>query len=211
MKALIISSGAIDNYDKLMEMFQEVDYILCADGGLNHLAKLDLLPHMVIGDLDSITELGRKYIEDKNINTIKYPSIKDATDTELAIEYLIEKNYKEIILMGGTGTRLDHTMANIFLLNMIKDKGAIGKIIDNNNIIQLLDKDMEIQNLEDAYVSIIPIVEEGINVSLDGFYYDLIKEDIGFASTVGVSNKVTRHKAQIKVHSGKAIIFFSWD
>ena len=100
----------------------------------------------------------------------KYSSIKDATDTALAMEYLIDKEYKEIILMGVTGTRQDHTMANIFLLNTLHDKGIKGKIIDDNNIIYLIDNYMELQYLEDKYVSIVPIVEEGIVISLKGFF-----------------------------------------
>ena len=75
MKSLVVSSGSINKYDKLIECFKESDYILCADGGLDHLARLNLLPHLVVGDLDSISPKGKKYMEEKKIELIKYPSV----------------------------------------------------------------------------------------------------------------------------------------
>ncbi|CAK7021172.1 thiamine diphosphokinase [Tissierella carlieri] len=211
MKGLIISSGTITDYSILELVVKESDFIICADGGMNHLAKINKKPNLVMGDLDSISESALNYIKDNNITVEKYSSIKDATDTALAMEYLIDKEYKEIILMGVTGTRQDHTMANIFLLNTLHDKGIKGKIIDDNNIIYLIDNYMELQYLEDKYVSIVPIVEEGIVISLKGFFYNLDREFIKFGSTHGISNKIINEIGIIEIHKGKALVFISKD
>ena len=170
-----------------------------------------LNPHMVVGDLDSISLKGKKYIEDNKIKLIKYPSIKDATDTEIAIDYLLDKGYREIVLMGVTGTRLDHTMANIFLLDRIKNRGGKGKIIDDNNIIQLLEKEMIIEGEKNSYLSIIPLGLEGVNISLEGFYYDLDRANINYASTITISNRLVKERGKVSLHSGNALIFYSWD
>lgn len=211
MKGLIISSGTITDYDMLKVVVKESDFIICADGGMDHIIKINELPDLVLGDLDSISQNGLRYIEEKNILIQKFPSIKDATDTGLALEYLIENGFKDITLMGVTGTRQDHTMANIFLLNHLHEKGIKGKIVDDNNTIYLVDKYLELEYIEDSFISIIPITEEGIEVSLIGFFYNLDNINIKFGSTHGVSNKIVEEKGIIKIHKGKALVFISKD
>ncbi len=127
------------------------------------------------------------------------------------MKYLIDRGYKEIILTGVTGTRQDHTMANIFLLNTLYDKGINGKIVDDNNIIYLTDDYLERWCLKNSYVSIIPIVEDGIVISLNGFFYNLDNEFIKFGSTYGISNEIVDNTGIIKIHRGKALVFISKD
>lgn len=211
MKGLIISSGTIKNYNRLELAVRDSDFIICADGGMDHLLKINKRPDLVLGDLDSISESSLRYIKDNNITVEKYSSIKDTTDTGLAMEYLIDNGFKKITLMGVTGTRQDHTMANILLLNTLHNKGIRGKIIDDNNTIQLIDDYLEIQYLKDSYISIIPITEDGIVISLSGFFYNLNKEVIRFGSTYGISNKIIDSQGIIKIHNGKALVFISKD
>lgn len=211
MKGLIISSGIINNRSILKSVVKEVDFIICADGGMNHLMKINQLPDLVIGDLDSISKQALDYINHNKIPIQKYSSIKDATDTALAMEYLIEKGFKEITFMGVTGTRLDHTMANVFLLNDLHSKGIKGRIVDDTNIIYLINDYLELECFEDSYISIIPINDEGIVVSLSGFDYNLDNEAIRFGSTYGVSNRIMGTSGIIKIHKGKALVFISKD
>ena len=135
MNALVIANGDIKNYDILKSVIKDVDFILCVDGGVDHILKINHKPHMVFGDLDSISEEGLSFIKKENIAIERFPSIKDSTDTELGIDYLVSQGYKEITLMGVTGSRQDHTLANIFLLDYLLEKNIKGKIVDNNNII----------------------------------------------------------------------------
>lgn len=211
MKGLIVSSGTITDYNRLKSEVKKADFIICADGGMNHLIKIEKAPNLVIGDLDSIRESALNYIKNNNIPVEKYSSIKDATDTVLAMEYLIDLGYKEIVLMGVTGTRQDHTMANIFLLSILHDKGIKGKIVDDKNIIYLVDDYLKLEYLEDIYVSIIPLEQEGVIISLKGFFYNLDKKFIKFGSTHGISNKIIDDFGTIKINRGRALVFLSKD
>jgi thiamine pyrophosphokinase len=211
MKGLIVSSGTITNYNRLKEIISEVDLIVCADGGMEHLLKINKLPDLILGDLDSISKPTLEYILSKNVPIEKYSSIKDVTDTELAMDCLVDKGYDEIVLMGVTGSRQDHTMANIFLLNTLHDKGIKGKIVDDNNIIYLTDNYLEIEDLKDHYVSVIPISNDGIIVSLKGFFYNLDNKFISFGSTLGISNKIIEDIGKVQIHKGRALIFVSKD
>ena len=211
MKGLIISSGTITDYDRLKLVIEKNDFIICADGGMNHIMKIDKSPDLVIGDLDSITKTALNFIDKNKIPIKKFPTIKDDTDTGIAVEYLIENGFKEITLMGVTGTRQDHTMANILLLNHLHEKKVKGKIIDDNNIIYLIDEYLELEPISESFVSVIPITEKGIEVSLSGFFYNLDKINIKFGSTHGVSNKIVEEKGIIRIHKGKALVFISKD
>ena len=56
MKTLIVASGKIDDLGLLETLLRESDFIVCADGGLDHLRKVDAIPDLVLGDLDSISQ-----------------------------------------------------------------------------------------------------------------------------------------------------------
>ena len=211
MKGLIISSGTINDYSLLESLIDENDYIVCADGGLDHLIKIDQIPNLILGDLDSISPLGIKYIEDNSIEVEKFPSIKDNTDSELAIIYLVEKDIKEITLIGGSGTRLDHTIANIFLMKRFNKEGIEFKIVDDNNIVNYVDDSIKIKKRKGVFISIIPLNFDGISVSLTGFKYPLNHKYIEFSSTLGVSNEVLEDFGIIKIHKGEALVFESLD
>ena len=211
MKGLIVSNGYISDYERLKDMVKECDFLICADGGTNHVININCRPNLIIGDLDSIYEETLKIIKDENIEILKFPPNKGKTDTELALEYLIEKNFDDITLMGVTGNRQDHTQGNIYLLNRLLDKGINGKIVDDNNIIYLVKDYLEIQDTKNTFVSIIPITEKGIIITLKGFLYPLQEEKIEFSSTLGISNKIIEDIAKIKIHKGKALVFVSKD
>ena len=210
LKALLVLHGDIMNLSLLQKVSKEVDMVVCGDGGADYCFKASIMPDMIIGDLDSISHDSLKIIYDKNIPVERYPAKKDATDSELAIEFLINKNFKEIILMGAMGSRMDHTLSNIFLLKKLKDNGIDGKIIDEHNIIYLVDKELELSK-DDAYISILSITNSGTSVTLRGFEYELDKINIAFGSSYGISNRIAKDKAYIFVHRGTCLVFISRD
>jgi thiamine pyrophosphokinase len=211
MKALIISNGNITDISKLKEIGKESDFILCADGGTNHCLRAALIPNMIIGDLDSISQEALEIVCKNNVPIKKFPAKKDSTDTELSIDYLIDKKFKDITLVGAMGSRMDHTIANILLLNKLNDKGIKGRIIDEKNTIYLVDKELILTRSNDYFISIIPITDSGIRITLKGFEYELCNERIEFASSYGVSNGIIGEKAYIIVHEGKCLVFVSKD
>lgn len=211
MKAIVIANGKINNINMLKEIKKKYDFILAVDGGTNHCVRASILPDLIIGDLDSISKEALEVSRDNSIPIEKFPSKKDSTDTELAIDYLIDKGFSDITLAGVTGSRMDHTLGNILLLSKLKDMGVKGRIIDENNVIYLVDHELILEKEEDSFVSLIPTTNSGINVSLKGFEYELKKVDVRFASTICISNKITEEKGIITIHKGKALVFISKD
>ena len=189
----------------------DVEYVICADGGLEKAENLNLVPNIIIGDLDSVNSSVLKKYTDMNIEIVKYPREKNYTDMELAIEYALEKNYKDIVLIGAVGSRLDHTMANMLLIEKYYNKGINIKIIDNNNKIQIVTNKMEILNKRNYYVSLVPITEILEGITLEGFKFPLNNINVNRGSTLCISNQITGEKGIITINKGKALAFISKD
>ena len=212
MKALIVSGGNELNEDKLTSLYEQNDIIIAADSGVEQLLKINKLPDYLIGDLDSISEKSILYLKSKGVNTIVYPKEKNKSDTEIAIELILSKKPKNITLVSATGSRLDHTLVNIFLLKKLSDLNIDTQIIDNNNIIKLIRPEQIVLKDESFdYISIIPISLEGIVITLNGFHYNLIREHIEFGSSHGVSNELDKDEGHIIKHSGEGLLILSKD
>lgn len=211
MSALIIGGGSnIDKY-KFESENLNIEYVICADGGLEKVEYLKLNPNIIIGDLDSVDKLVLKKYLDMNIELIKYPAEKNFTDMELAIEHAVEKGFIDIVLIGASGSRLDHTMANIMLIERYYKIGINIKIIDNNNYVQIVTKDMEIINKKNCYVSIVPITNSIEGITLIGFKYPLNDVNVKRGSTLCISNQITNEIGRIILQSGTALVFISKD
>lgn len=211
MKALLILNGEKVNSTTILKLKDESDFILSADGGTDYCVELGIIPDLVIGDLDSISPKTLDILKKKEVPINVFPIKKDKTDSQLSIEYLMDKGAEEITIIGAIGSRIDHTLANILLLKTIKDKGIKGKIVHNNNIIYIIDDELILDKKNGYFVSIIPIESKGVLVSLKGFEYNLSKVKIDFASTLGVSNFVIDEKGYIKVHEGECLVVVSKD
>nr|WP_312576032.1 thiamine diphosphokinase [Sedimentibacter sp.] len=211
MSALIIGSGSDISRDMLEPEKLNIEYVICADGGLEKVENLQLIPNSIIGDLDSVDDIVLKKYLDMNIELKKYSAEKNYTDMELAIEYAIEKGFNDIILIGATGLRLDHTVANIMLIERYYKKGIHIKVIDNNNCIQIVTNNMEINNKRNYFVSIVPITDSIEGISLMGFKYPLDSVDVKRGSTLCISNQITSEKGNILLDKGAALVFISKD
>src|SRR5699024_9939090 len=136
---------------------------------------------------------------------------KNETDTELAINHLMELECDEITLLGAIGTRMDHTLANILLLKRLDENNVNGKIMDGNNTIFFVRDYLKLKKKEHHYVSIIPITYTGVIVSLQGFYYPLDDDHIEYGTTLGVSNRIIKGEGEIIIKKGEALIIESRD
>lgn len=211
MQAVIICSGTIDNYN-FAKKYCDGRFVICADGGLNHCIAMGIIPDVWIGDKDSCLLCDSEFkIATQNAEIIMMNPEKDATDAELACDYAADKGFGDIVLLGATGTRFDHTIANVYLLKNLADKGIKAKIIDSNNIIYISDNHNVIDKGNFDYVSIIPLDECLTGVKSRGLYYKLYNERLEKYSSRGVSNRLVGDSATIDISDGKAIIILSKD
>lgn len=215
MKRTLIISGGEVNLEFAVKylMENEFDYIIAVDGGLKVAEQLKLVPDCILGDFDTISPLVLfRYENRDDIEINRFMPDKDFTDTEAAIRKALEKGSITIHILGGTGTRLDHTLANIMLLQKALDEGVEAMLVSEKNRIRLIgNKRKSIILKKDIYkyVSLIPLSDEVINVSAKGMKYNVTKHNFyrDKEISMGVSNEIVDKKAEISLEGGLMILF----
>lgn len=200
MRAVIIGNGSIVDYDYIKSFIDKNDFIICADGGADHLNGLGVSASILIGDFDSVSENARG-----SARVIQYPTRKDFTDGELCMAYAVENGFDEILLLGMSGTRLDHTINNIFLLFQCKKSCMITESCE----IYALTDEFCICNKKGKTLSIIPVDGDLEGITTYGLEYPLNNEALYFGKARGNSNVVNENEAKITVKNGKGIVIIS--
>lgn len=177
--------------------------IIAADSGYHTAKKSGITPDLIIGDMDSI-----EIIPEEIIEIIKANPEKDATDTMLAVETAVSRGAEEILIIGGTGGRCDHTLSNIFLLESLSDRNIKSAITDGRNHIQILkNSSATLKKRGYRYFSILSLSTSTVSVS--GCRYPLTNAKIKRTNPYAVSNEITTQTAEITVSGAPIIIIES--
>lgn len=198
-----------------------VDRVFAVDKGLEYADLLGLSPNYIVGDFDTVKhellENYEKRIAEGMLDSYveHYPVRKDATDTELALLKAIEEGADKITILGATGTRMDHVLANIGLLLQTAEKQIDCQIVDACNRIRLLAAGEECTILKEeqygTYLSLIPVTSEVKNLTIKGVLYPLENKCIRQGSSLTVSNQIVEEKAVITAGMGTVLVIESMD
>ena len=217
MKALIISGGTIeDGFAKQFLRENTFDYIIAADRGLEFCDRAGISVDYIVGDFDSIdVQLIDAYEKDGSIAIDRYNPVKDYTDTGIAMRKAVEMGAAEVYFIGATGTRMDHSMSNIFCLYYLYKKNIRGVIMDAHNRITMpLKKSFSISAQEQygKFISFFPYTAEVTKLTLQGFQYPVTDRTM----TIGdeglfVSNQLAATEGHVSYQDGIMIMIESRD
>ncbi|MDD5524240.1 MAG: thiamine diphosphokinase [Smithella sp.] len=211
-KIIIVSGGRLVDpvffQKKIAGM--ENHLVICCDGGARNFQYLGIKPDVIIGDMDSIDPAQLASYSDQGIKIIKYSANKDFTDTELALDYALDLNPDAIFIWGALGGRVDHTLANVFLLCKGQEKGINTYLIDEYGEAFVLDKKAVFINEAGKTVSLLALSPRVTGITLKGFLYSLEKSTLKMGETRGVSNIINEARASISVRSGKLLVIGYW-
>lgn len=201
-RCIIFGSAEISNYDNIN--IKSSDYIIAADGGLVHVSQLGAVADLLLGDFDSIREFTDNYKEKLTV-----PAEKDDTDMMLAVKTAISKGFKEIVLYGALGGRLDHTYANIQILEYIYEQGCNGTIIGDSDVVCFQGQGIKHYNRIDGYYFSVFAISPETVITTTGTKYNLDKYTLTTSFPLGVSNEILEKSCSVEVISGKLLIIFS--
>ena len=111
-QAVILANGEFPKSKHLLDLLTNADFLICCDGAINSLMSIELVPNLIIGDLDSIDDGLKTRFADRIIHI---PN-QDTNDLTKAAEWARDNGFGRIKILGATGKRDDHSIANIFLL-----------------------------------------------------------------------------------------------
>jgi thiamine pyrophosphokinase len=213
-KILVITGGQIGD-DFLLELLKKESYqlIIAADHGLMAADRLNIGPDYIVGDFDSVSASLLEKYENKSTPIKTFPREKDKTDTQIALELALMKHPTAIDLVGATGSRFDHVLANIHLLLLPLQLGITASILDANNKIYLKDKSFTIDknNQYGQFVSLLPFSERVSGLTLKGFKYPLDHIIYPAGSSLGISNEIELEKANVEFTEGILIVIEARD
>jgi thiamine pyrophosphokinase len=213
-RVIIFTGGSIDMEFLKKQKFEKEDFIICADHGLEAARDLSLLPDLLVGDFDSVDKAVLAEYEGRDgIELVRFRPEKDDTDTELALHMAMEKEPEEILIYGGFGTRLDHTIANIGLLRQPFMRGIKAVMCDAFNRLCMVQGLYRIRRDEafGEFVSILPYFGDAKGVTLKGFKYLLKDAVMQAGSSLGVSNEIVAEEGVIEVREGIVLVVESRD
>lgn len=206
----IVANGTLK--PSLLASIAKGDMVIGVDHAAFWLIEHNVIPDVAIGDFDSVNPDEMKIISKNVKKVIRYQPEKNYTDTELALRYAIRLRPSSIMILGGSGTRLDHTIGVLQLFEKSAERGIPMAFRDTTNEVVVAGRGRTILTKRGGcrYVSFIPITST-IQVSLSGFKYNITKKTIRRGQTIGISNEFMGPKADVTVHRGRAFIIQSRD
>ncbi len=200
-RCVIVGGGPIENYARVRAALRPGDRVVYCDGGLRHQAGLGAAPDLIVGDFDSCRDPGL------DVETIRLPREKDDTDTVYAAKEALRRGWREFLLVGVFGGRLDHTLSNVSLLLALDSLGAKALAIDDLS-------EMEIVSRGPAYVedrwpwfSLLAAAGPARGVTVTGAKYPLTEAEITPEYQYGVSNEpLPGGRAEISVREGRLLL-----
>ena len=202
MQVCVIFGAGIELPEKI-ELPDGEKYIIAADGGLLTLEKLGLKPDHTVGDLDSLN----KAPESDNFTLL--PHVKDTTDTFEAVRIGQKHGCNEFHIYGGTGGRLDHTLANIQLAAMLSQQDQRAYIYGNNYVITAVTAGkIRLPKRRSGFVSVFAHSDVCTGVSIKGLMYEISDTELKNDFALGVSNEFIGKETEISVESGTLCIYY---
>lgn len=200
-RCVVIAAAPEPEISFIRQCIKENDFVICADAGYEAAFKAGVEPDLIVGDFDSAEK------PETALPLITLPVHKDDTDTVYAVKEGLKRGFREFLLLGALGGRVDHTFANFSVLEFLYKNGARGVISDSRvQICFTAGETCAYRGKSGQTLSVFPYGCESCTVTHHGFEYELSHQEILSSFPLGISNVVTSDTACIEFHDGKALV-----
>lgn len=204
MKRCVICGAApFDEIQSLQGLLTADDVIVAADGGDRLAAALGVTPALTVADFDSSAP------RETAGECVRLPVEKDVTDTHAAMELLFSRGYREFLLLGCLGGRMDHTVAALLAARLMTEKGCKVTLADDNNILTVL---LPARcALQTGGFSVFAMSETVEGLTLSGVQYPLENFVLESKNPLCVSNCAVEKDAFLSFETGVLLLCVSKD
>jgi thiamine pyrophosphokinase len=207
VKAVVIAHGDVDPRDRAH--LAGADLIVAAEGGTLALEQWDVVPHAIVGDLDSLgIERALEYGQ-RGVRVVPFSPEKDESDLELAIDYATEAKADELVLLGILGgERFDHELANALLLAADEYRGVRMRAIRGDVTVRALHggERLDLAGVPGDLVTLLAVRGDAEGVRTHRLRYPLAGETLSFGAARGLSNLVVSAGASVTCERGVLLV-----
>lgn len=201
-RAIIFANGELGNPGLTRSLILPDDVVIAADGGARHALNIGIIPSLVIGDLDSLSENDVRALGEMGVHLLRFPTTKDETDLELAVLHALRAGYAPILIMGAFGGRLDQSLANIALLAGPETIKTDIRLDDGVTEAFFVRGAAVIQGRAGDTLSLVPWGRPVHGVTTSGLVYPLDNESLFPYRTRSISNEMLAQSARVQLKSG---------
>ncbi|CAA7197282.1 Thiamine pyrophosphokinase [Chryseobacterium potabilaquae] len=197
---LFINGNAPQSFPEL----EKYSLIACTDGAFHYLKRLDFPLNrldFISGDFDSHSGQDENIYDEKFI----YTPDQDKTDFHKALEIILEKGYKDVDILGGSGGEQDHFLGNLTVAFGFKDRLNI-KFYDEFSEYYFVPKKFAIKGVKDKMISLCPFPSVE-NITTKGFNWSLVHENLSITSRIGTRNFAVEDEVIIEYEKGDLLVF----
>ena len=204
MKNALIVNGGLNSTKR--DQLGNYDLIVAVDSGTEQAYKLFLKPDLIIGDLDSIDEKTIKRAEKDKVQILKYETNKNETDFELALKHVIDKEIKDITIIGGEYGEIDHLFGVLTVIISLQKDQQISWIHKDQTV--LIPNSKKIVIGSNVEFSILPFTNLK-NLNISGAQWNLDNENIEFGKSVTLRNISIDNDIEVSVEDGKFCLIYN--
>ena len=227
-RCVIIGGAKITQYERVRSYLKEDDFIICCDSGLYHQDSLLVTPDLIVGDFDSHplpeirkgdgagkqdTHLQCESDHQNSMQTehirelIVLPCEKDDTDTFFAAKEAMRRGFREFLLLGAAGGRLDHTLGNLSILQMLHEKECHAVLVDDFSEMEMVGSTPVSVDDDFSYFSLLNISGVARDIHITNAKYPLDGGEITCDYQYGISNEVLPGRvATVSVGEGALLL-----
>lgn len=203
---VLFANGELHSPEYARSLLLEDDVLIAVDGGTRIAHEVGVVPHLLIGDSDSLPDALHEWLEDNHVPREAFSREKDATDFELAVQYGIEAQADAVLCIGLTGNRIDHTLANLAILSRAHYAGIHVEAINGNEHIFLVSTELLLDGEPGQTVSLIPWGGDANGVETVGMKWELRGETLYWGQARGISNVMQQEQVTVRLSAGLLLV-----
>lgn len=190
MNVLIVAASP----EPIPDLPHDADFVIAVDGGYQRLLDEGMEPDVVVGDFDSFD--GKPPEE-----ALRYPSEKDVTDLEIALDLARERGATRMDVYGALGGRIDMTFANVGLLESYPEVQLHGA---GQTVYLVKTGEHTVMRREGHYLSFMPW--KAATISIEGVKYPLDRHEVKSGEALTISNEWSTDDARLTIHEGMVLV-----
>ena len=203
MRAVILCDGDHPPVKAIHQALNESDLFIAADGGGNVAHSMNLIPDVIIGDLDSYKRTGIEQAE------VIHDPDQNTNDLEKALQYALLQSVKNVTIFGATGKRVDHTLKNLSVLLQFNSRFQSIRFNDRYSTMFIIQSPFRIELPVGSSVSLFPISGKVDNICSDGLRYKLQNDTLENGVMDGTSNQTTKKRVEIEFEKGDLLFLIN--